>query len=352
MITEMSRKISILQLTGITLLDCNKYKIIKIRCLSISFHIWLIFAFIVNMTATKMRWETSDFTMALSYAFANSLCLAIFITLWLKKRQILKLKEIMENISNNNASKPFAVLKVIQIFNLCLFIFYPIVFFNLDFVYTQDIIAGLFLVIDISSFIFIQVTLPLSITVVYASCCCWCSTQLKLIASQIKSTPAFLRGKKIFKILEYYQFILRIATSVEKAFSTVTLISLVSYLVIIFTYMGNLIRGHYLENFTSRFHMSFHLIFDICGMTALIAYPSEIPTIIERIKLKLCIIEEKLSLKSYKNVSCATKSLIETFSKRDVFAFSACNMVHFKRSVIITTYGTLISYGLLLLQLK
>lgn len=98
MITEMSRNISILQLTGISLLDYSKCKTIKIRFLSISFHIWLIFAFIVNMTATKMRWETSDFTMALSYAFANSLCLAIFIALWLKRHQILKLKQAVEKI--------------------------------------------------------------------------------------------------------------------------------------------------------------------------------------------------------------------------------------------------------------
>lgn len=87
-------------------------------------------------------------------------------------------------------------------------------------------------------------------------------------------------------------------------------------------------------------------------MTALIAYASEIPIIIEEIKLRLGIMEEKLALTRCKNISNGTKLTNETFSKRYGFSFSACNVAHFKRLLILTTYGAILTYGLLLLQLQ
>lgn len=350
----MFRKISLLQLAGIKLLDYDKCKR-KTRtskcCLFVCFHVWLIFAFILNMTAIGEMLNRSDFTIALSVAFANLACLALFTTLWIKRHEILKLKKIVEKISNNNASKTANFLKIFQVLNLFLFIFYPIIFINQSFPYFKNILTGLLFIVFMYAFIFYNVTLPLSVTLMYANFCYWCSTQLKFIASQLKSTAVFLNEKRVFGILQYYQFILDVTLSVENAFSTATFFSMVSYLIIIFAYMGNLIRRYQSENYIIRCQMLFNLILEVCSMTAHIAYASEIPTVIERIKLNLCIMEEKLSLTRSKKVSNDTKSIIKIFSKRDVFAFSACNVVHFKRSLIITTYGALLTYGLLLLQL-
>lgn len=350
MTMKMFQKLNILQLTGIEMIDYKKCKTVKrLCCLSICFHIWLIVAFIANMTAINLQRDNSDFAMALSYAISNSLCLTMFITLWIKRHQILKLKKTIEQLSINSASKAFTFLKISQILNLFLFVSYPTVF---SFLLIKNIHPNSLLLAHMFAFIFHTITLPLSVTILFASCCCWCSTFLKVIASQMKSNSVVLNEKRIIGILRYYQFILHIAMSIERAFSAVAFFLLLSYLFIIFTYMGNLIRGYHSKNSIVRFQMSFNLTLKIYGMTVLIAFASEIPKVIESIKLKLCIMKEKMSLSDSNVASDVAKSLIDTFLKRDIFVISACNMIHFKRSMIITSFGTIISYGLLLLQFQ
>lgn len=351
----MFEKISILQLIGILLLDydkCKRKTISSLCCLSVCFHAWIIFAFISNMTFIPVMLSRTDFTIALSSAFANSVCLAIFIILWLKRRQILKLMKTIQKIPNSGASKNFNFIRMFQVFNIFLFLLYPVIFINLTFSFFDNILSGLNFLTFMYAYIFYSITFPLSVTLIYSSFCYWCSTQLKFVASQLKSATVFLNEKRIFGILQFYQFILDIVMSIEKAFSTITFFSMISYLIMLFAYMGNLVRRYASENYVLRCQMTINLILEVCGMTILIAYASEIPVIIERIKLQLYIMEEKLSLARCKTVSNDIKLIIETFSKRDVFALSACNVVHFKRSLIITSYGTLISYGLLLLQFK
>lgn len=123
----MFRKISILQLAGIPLLDydkCKRKTISGLCCLSVWFHAWLIISFILNMAHIGEMLNKSDFTIALSDAFANVACLALFITLWLKRNQILKLKKTVEKFSNNIASKTSNFLLKFLIFFYLYFIQY------------------------------------------------------------------------------------------------------------------------------------------------------------------------------------------------------------------------------------
>lgn len=166
----MFEKISILQLTGILLLDydkCKRKTISSLCCLSVCFHAWIIFAFISNMTFIPVMLSRTDFTIALSSAFANSVCLAIFIILWLKRRQILKLMKTIQKIPNSGASKNFNFIRMFQVFNIFLFLLYPVIFINLTFSFFDNILSGLNFLTFMYAYIFYSITFPLSVTLIY-----------------------------------------------------------------------------------------------------------------------------------------------------------------------------------------
>lgn len=114
--------------------------------------------------------------------------------------------------------------------------------------------------------------------------------------------------------------------------------------------MGILLKGFFPKCVENQGLVNFLL--GVFGLTVLIGYPAETPIVIESIKVSLLSVEENLSLRGCSKYLTALKMKICTILKRDVFAFSACRTIYFKRSMIITCYGALISYGLLLHQLN
>lgn len=320
---------------------------------SIVFHLWLLIALILNIIHISREYNRLYFTIWISYIAAVLTSLATYVTLWLKKYQILSLKKTIINF-HSTTFRTSTLLKVFQFLNLFLFIVYPAVFiyFNLKVGHIHMNLSDILCMGTTAyAFIFYQLTLPLSVALLYANFCYLCSSALNVIESRIKC-PSVTKTKQIISNLHYYETILNFATSVENAFSTVTFFSMVSYVIIAFTSMGNLVKGNFSGNYVVIFQVSFVFVFATFCMTILIVYASETPITIERIKVNLIVLEGKLSLTCDTRDSKLIKKFIKTFTKRNVFAFSACNMVHFKRSLIITSYGTLISYGLLLLQLQ
>ncbi|GFY70656.1 uncharacterized protein TNIN_321061 [Trichonephila inaurata madagascariensis] len=47
-----------------------------------------------------------------------------------------------------------------------------------------------------------------------------------------------------------------------------------------------------------------------------------------------------------------TIDVLERMEKKDVIFMSACGMVHFKRSFLLSAFGALFTYGILLVNLK
>ena len=262
---QMFHKINILHLTGFQLLDYKKCKANAILfCLFLCFNVWVAFAFIINMTSLYAVLQMSDYSMTISLALSNGSCLITFITLYLKKSKILKLTKIVKSC-NNSTYKSFTLLKIFQIFNLCFFVFFPVV--------SSFFFKNVQLLFIMYCFVFNQITLPLSITVLYANFCCWCSTALKRIEKQIKNISVILNENRITRIFQDYQYILHICLAVESAFSIVAFILMASYIITIFTYMGNFIRHHH-RNYVMMCQMSINLTLEVFGMTILIVFAS------------------------------------------------------------------------------
>lgn len=343
---------SIFYLTGI--LDYGSGKTCFSSIHFLLWFLWLILSLILSILYFIELYIITYFTVWLSYVATLVISLVTYVTLWLKKSQILNLKKMVVNFHGTKFMQS-TLLKFIQIPNLVLFLVYPAIILYLQ-LKTGNISMNIRDILYIGAkhyaLNFYVITLPLSVTLLYANFCYWCSSELYVIENRIKCISVISNENRIISILNYYQSILNIATSVENAFSTVTFFSMVSYLFIAFACMGNLVKRIVSGNYYLIFIVSLNFVFAVFCMTILIVYASETPLIIERINGNLFVLEGKLSLTLNGRNSKFIKKFIKTFTKRKVFTFSACNMVHFKRSLIITSYGTLISYGLLLLQLQ
>lgn len=327
------------------------------RCFCACFILWFIVAFILNVYILYYELMTPSVGITGSFTFLASFVFRIiaYFVLWLKRKQLLQLCMIMKKINRKVRSEAFFFLNMLHILNVITFLFFPALCFYVK--YAIDVFRNTFpksfegmlhMYINEYAFVFNQITLPVFVTLIHSSIYLWCSTTLKNTKQKIKESNMHLNNNRIISVLQLFQSILRVAASIENTFSTVAFFSLTSYLISAFLSVTPLLYSSSYDNMPATFHAYVNFFFNVLGLTILIAGASETPMILEKIKLSLILLDEKLSLLGTSKKSQKIKIIIDALLKRDVIAFSACNIVHFKRSAIIACYGTLITYGLLL----
>lgn len=338
----------------------TKKNIICRSCISIQLFLFLIltdflYVFTLILLLKKQNYELTFIFSFLTPVFCYPIMCCV---MWHKRRYLRRLKIITDKIHPQKSSKVFLLLNLLHILNIVFFLFHPLLYLFIEIKYYAEFeiypieyveFPWLFMAGGgIYAIVFYQITFPLFITLVFVSFCYWCSSELKAVQKELESFSLFLHSR-IFEILKAYDEVIEVATTVEDAFSNVTFLLLVSHFVNTFTSMGNILRG----TFTSflRIQCLINLIFDVLGLILLIFLAAETPIVLEKIKKSLGILEERVNF-SNKNQQKSLKMAVKTFLKKDIFVFSACNMVFFRRTLIIASFGTLISYGLLLIQLN
>ncbi|GBM99395.1 hypothetical protein AVEN_16059-1 [Araneus ventricosus] len=88
----------------------------------------------------------------------------------------------------------------------------------------------------------------------------------------------------------------------------------------------------------------------IAGITLLVIYSSQIPENMLKIKASAGYLIEKYQLSVFNSgkVYCT----LDRIEKKEVIYLSAWGVVDFKKSFLLTAFGALLTYGLLILQLK
>lgn len=352
-------KLCTLQLIGVNAFYFRKSKSsVKSYCISRCFALWLIIACAINfyhMYCLVIE-PAAGIIMTFSYIISTLSYYVTYLTLWCKRNYLLEVRRVIKKIGVKGRSKVYLLLNMLQIINIIVFLICPaaLVYLSTTDSILQDIILKdlILYVFIFYAYVFNQITLPLLITSIHASICMWCSTTLKNIKENIDYCKMQLNYNEIISVLQFFHSVLHVASLIEITFSNVSLLSLFSYLISIFFSIGFFLKGVEYDGITTRVLFSVSLFFNIFGMTVLIACVSEVPIIIEEIKLSLLLLDEKLSLRGPNKRSQTIKILIDTLLKRGVFFFSACKMIRFRRSLIITCYGMLISYGLLLYSIE
>lgn len=352
------QKMSSLQLIGIQVLGLKTQS----RCFFFCLIIWLITACVFGVIRIAFEIKKGYVNNVTIVSFALSLGSSIFMYLALlfKKRRLASVQDAISNIPIKVTSKSYLFLKIMHILNFIVFFAYPgVVMYNIiseseeaefsDFSKKTflDLCLPLFMTF---SYIFNQMTLPYLLTLTFSSFCLWCSLTLKRIEKRLKLSIVSLQAEKVISLLNLYQTVLQTTMSVESIFSSSVFLLLITYLVTAFSTMAHVVQGSSPK--LLQYHSLFPFSLTMFGMTLLIVYASEIPLVLEKIKLSLIVLEEKFSLKRDGKCSETIKIMIETCVKRSDFSFSACHIIYFKRSMIITCYGALISYGLLLHQMN
>lgn len=355
----LCRKWNTLQFLCIRVLGGTSNKVlVKKRFSAICFSTWLIVACVCNFLHIAIDVQGPSAIIAvLIFGLSAFSSVLVYISLWLKKRQIFTLRKDIKRLSKNETSKAYCLLNIIQLLNFFIFMFYPLLLLmflvNNNLLMFQNLKESNFRVfvslLSVYAFFFNQTTLPFFVTLLYANFCLWCSSSLKRVLKKLESCLVIMNEKKVITTLQLYETILQKAMSVEDIFSSVTFLLLCTYFVYIFSSMKYLLSNS-LPLFP-RIQCSVNFVLGVSGITLLIAYPSETPLVIEKIKLNLVMLEKKLNLRECGRYSEIIKTNIDAFFKTDGFSFSAFRTVYFKRSMIITCYGAMISYGLLLQRL-
>lgn len=277
--------------------------------------------------------------------------LLIYSILIHKKRNIQSLFCFIEKLKLTTKSNKVNFLNILQMLNVVFFLVRPfMVFFFLKTSLQYSLKHRLFDIIVKCSIDFYQVHFPLYITLVYASFCSLSSVHLKKIHGGIKRISVVKEKHKFFKMLQFYRTILNFNKSIENIFSGSVLFLFSAFFVNIFLCMKDIVTN--IVSGFRLFHSSLNFVTSVMTMTILITFASEIPKDITDIKDCLCELYEKIALYGNEKSLNDVKLLIDTFLRRETFAFSALNMVYFRRSLVIASYGTLISYGLLIISYR
>lgn len=268
-----------------------------------------------------------------------------------KKRNIQSLLCFIQKRKLTNRSKKFNFLNILQVSNVALFLVRPfMVFFLMGSSIQYSLESRIFEIIVKCSIDFYQVHFPLYITLIYASFCSLSSAQLKAIQRGIKHINVFKEKSRIFNMFQFYRTILTFNKSVENIFSGSVLFLIAALFVNSFLCMKDIVTN--IVSGFKLFHSSLNFVTSVMTMTILITFASEIPKTITDIKNSLCELYEEIALYGKEESFNEVKLLIDTFIRRETFSFSALNMVYFRRSLVIASYGTLISYGLLIISYR
>lgn len=250
-----------------------------------------------------------------------------------------------------NKTKNFNFLNILQELNVVLFLVRPyMVFFLLCASVKYSLKRRIFTVIVKCSIDFHQVHFPLYITLIYDSFRSLSSVQLKIILRGIKRINIVKEKHRIFHIFQFYRIVLNFNKLIENIFSGSVLFLIAARFVNSFLCMKDIVTNS-VSGF-KLFHSGLNFVTSVMTMTILITFASEVPKVIADIKNSLCVLYEKIALYGNEQPFNEIKLLIDTFMRRETFAFSALNMAYFRRSLVIASYGTLISYELLIISYR
>lgn len=323
-------------------------------CFRFTFPLWLLISSILDafyIFENRKTIITDKDKFFISFAISNISSLLTCGILVHKKRNIQSLLCFIVKLKLTDKSKKFYFLNILQVLNVVLFLVRPfVVFFLLGSSIQYFLERSVFEIIVKCLIDFYQVHFPLYITLIYASFCSLSSVQLKKIHRGINRINVVKEKHKIFNMLQFYRTILNFNKSIENIFSGSVLFLFAALFVNSFLCMKDIVTN--IVSGFKLFHSSLNFVTSVLTMTILITFASEIPKDITDIKNSLCELYEKIALYGNEKSFNDIKLLIDTFMRRETFAFSALNMVYFRRSLVIASYGTLISYGLLIISYR
>lgn len=321
-------------------------------CLSAIFPLWLLLSCsLVMLIFIYFRGKTGMDTKTFFSIFISIFSsLATYWTLRFKKREFFHIKNIFGISSFKTTSKKLLLINVLQIINLLFYFLFIlgiviqiiISLINAEYALYHLVISG-----GRISYSFYQFLFPFHMTFIFASFYCSCSADFEIVKSRLKKINIFEEKGAISNVLQSYGAALDVSTRIEKVFSTSAFFLSIVHYINMFLHINTLLTGSFQNH---MFENYFGFTENFISFSALIGFASETPEVIDEIKLNLSKISENNALYgkglSYK----INKRLVNAFITRKTVVFSAWNMVYFRRSLIIASYGTLISYAILLYQ--
>lgn len=295
-------------------------------------------------------------TLLLSIFLSLASSLATYCTLRFKSREFCYLKNALQNSRQKTISKVIVFINILQIVNLLIYLsFIMYIIFREIFlkivshsITRQDLLIGAGKI----SFVFYQIAFPFHMTFVFASFYCSCTIKLKIIRDHLKKVSIFNETNVIFNIFLSYRATLDIYKRLENALSASAFFLSIVHYMNMFLIMNSLLGRDLLSPNTQNFEDIFSFVSNFTSFSALIGFASETSTVFDDIRLTLCEIREDNALYGRGLPYKENKRLINAFMKRENVVFSAWNIVYFRKSLILASYGTFISYSFLLFQYK
>lgn len=298
--------------------------------------------------------EAKDF---ISYLISFFCSVSAYSILSYKKQNIQRLIYLIRSLSRKRDSNVlFILLNILQVLNVALFFLRPLII--LYETMQTNTIRNYFILLKDHMFqvtvnyaiVFYEIHFSVYITLIYASFCSMCGILLKVVHRKLKYLDVDQDKDRIAVIFRFYRNIINVTMLTEDVFSGSVLFLMIALFVNSFIFMNYLLGLDPRELMFGYYAISF--IMNIISITALIAFASEVPRTIDKIKRSFCSLDEILVLRKNDKNFNKLKMLTDAFLRRETFAFSALKMVYFERSLIFATYGTLISYGLLIVNFQ
>lgn len=191
---------------------------------------------------------------------------------------------------------------------------------------------------------------------VFYCCVCW------------KLRQFLLEHRKLFKnilkinlrcdlqnIFSNYIVILDLVENVDDAFSHIVFMTTIVNSVSVFSLMAICFQiinnGSPVPPFISL-EVSFILITSATYLTLTVSAAAQIPIEISKNTTALAKIYQKMKESSLFCKLNHNQKLLKMINKRPAIILSGCHIIYFSRNLIITIIGTLITYGLLIINFK
>lgn len=192
---------------------------------------------------------------------------------------------------------------------------------------------------------------------IFYCCVCWKIRQFLLeYGKHFKNIlKVNLHSNNLENIFSKYKGILDLVESVDDTFSHIVFLTTIINSVSVFSLMAICFQissdGSPMPPFIIL-EISFILITSATYLTLTITAAAQIPIEITKNITALVKIYQKMKQNSFYCKLNHNQKLLKMIKKRPVIILSGCHIIYFSRTLILTIIGTLVTYGLLIINFK